>query len=889
MALLILFIFNLIFFSTPILKNLYFSPADILQRFSSFNLDSFYLVKNSLLFDPVTQFHPWFKLGEELMKNLHFPLWNPLSGAGVPLFANTISALFFPLSFFYYFFDFRIALIFGSFTKLYLIGVFTYLYLRELGLRRYSSLVGATSFNFAGFNIVWLLWPHTNEIIFLPLLFLLIEKTLKKSLRWQFSFVWLALSFMFLFLAGHPETFFHIILITFIYFFFRLFLMTYDLKQKIFCVCLFSFSFLIGIFLSAFQLLPFLEYLSNSFAIYQRTSEQFRFFLPFKAIILNIFPNLFGNPSTPFYRPIAEFTNYNETVGGYVGMIVLFLSFLAIIFLIKKDSLVRFFSILAIFLLVLIYGIPSRYMNNSRLLFALAFSLSVLAAKFINALPAGRKLQKLILGFFGLIILFFPLSIFLLENFGMSFLSSVNPDKARLFLDYEKGQISFIFVSFLLSLLLLYGIALLRNKKKYFIVGIAFLIFLQTGFLNKNYNPSIEKKYFYPETEGIKFLKNLPQGRIMELGGNLIFPPNVNLWYNLPNIQNYDALNIKRYKLLFDKLFDKKTEWGTILTADNQFMDLFGVRYILSNTSVDKKIILNQTRAEVLTGELLASKELNQTFLAKEKNLRAVVLLPANYNRFNTCHFIFKLSEATSNKEIFQKTLDCNQIFDKSFFEIDFPKITGSLNRQFKFSLVSSDATFGNAISFWADKDGELVFLTVYEQKASPGLKLIYNKKFKIYENQTFSPSHFFVTQAVVLEEKKILPAIKEKRFDLKKTVILEEGFSLPLNSLTNASSAFVDVLEEEPDSYKVKIESKNDGYLVADTAYFPGWKVFIDGRKTKLLRANYAFSAVFVSPGVHIIEFIYRPGSFIIGLAISALALVFISIIFIYGIFQKR
>lgn len=877
MMLFILFLFNLIFFSLPIFKNLYLSPADILQRFPSFNLTSFHLVKNSLFFDPVTQFQPWFKLGKELMKNRHFPLWNPLSGGGVPFLANMQSAFLFPLSFFYYLFDFRVALILASFIKLYLIGVFTYFYLRELGLKKYSSLIGATAFNFAGFNIVWLLWPHTNEIIFLPLLFLLIEKVLKGSLRWQFGFVWLSLSFMLLVLAGHPETFFHITLIAFVYSFFR---------QKTGRTALFSLSFLTGIFLSAFQLLPFLEYLANSFVLYQRGLQKAQACLPLKALVLNIFPNLLGNPSTPFYRPIVEFTNYNESVGGYVGPTALFLSFLAIIFLIKKDKLVTFFSVLALFLLPLIYKIPSRYIINQRLLFALAFCFSVLAAKFIDTLPSNRKVQKLILVFLILTILFFPLSIFLLQSFGMNFLSSISPHKARLFLNYEKREMSFIFVSFLFSLLVLYRLTISKNRNNYFIIALSFLIFLQTGFLNRNYNPSIEKKYFYPETKGMKFLKNLSPGRTIELGGNLLLPPSVNLWYHLPSVQNYDALNIKRYKVLFDRLFDQKTEWGTILIADNQFLNLFGARYILTNTDIDKKIILDQPKAEVLTGELLPDKELSQTFSAQEQNLTAIRVLTANYNRFNNCHFIFKLSEATSNQEIFRKKFSCRQIFDKNFFQIDFPKIVGSQNEQFKFSLVSPDATIGNAISFWANEDFQLVLMTVYDQKALPGLELIYDAKFKIYENKTSLPRYFFVTQATRLKQEEILPAIKEKKLNLREIVILEEKPPILANSSAEVPPALIKVIEEKSDSIKVKVNNKTDGYLVTNNSYFPGWKAFIDGKKTKLFRANYAFGAIFVPEGNHVIEFIYRPDSFMIGLAMTAFASIVILIIFIHGIF---
>src|SRR4030043_1387456 len=109
------------------------------------------------------------------------PIWNPFNAGGTPFIANMQSSLFFPLSYLFYFMDIRYALILVPFAKLFLIGLFTYLYLQELGMSKKSSILGALAYNFAGFNITWLLWPHTNSIILLPLTLLLIEKIISVS------------------------------------------------------------------------------------------------------------------------------------------------------------------------------------------------------------------------------------------------------------------------------------------------------------------------------------------------------------------------------------------------------------------------------------------------------------------------------------------------------------------------------------------------------------------------------------------------------------------------------------------------------------------------------------------------------------------------------------
>jgi len=55
----------------------------------------------------------------------------------------------------------------------------------------------------------------------------------------------------------------------------------------------------------------------------------------------------------------------------------------------------------------------------------------------------------------------------------------------------------------------------------------------------------------------------------------------------------------------------------------------------------------------------------------------------------------------------------------------------------------------------------------------------------------------------------------------------------------------------------------------LADT-FYPGWNAYVDGRKTKIYRANYNFRAVPLPPGEHEVKFRYEPLSFYVGTLIS-------------------
>jgi uncharacterized membrane protein YfhO len=61
---------------------------------------------------------------------------------------------------------------------------------------------------------------------------------------------------------------------------------------------------------------------------------------------------------------------------------------------------------------------------------------------------------------------------------------------------------------------------------------------------------------------------------------------------------------------------------------------------------------------------------------------------------------------------------------------------------------------------------------------------------------------------------------------------------------------------------------------FLSDT-YYPGWKAYVDGKETKIYRADYTFRAIYVLGGSHKVEFIYSPLSFkmgVIGFAVGVL-----------------
>jgi Bacterial membrane protein YfhO len=64
-------------------------------------------------------------------------------------------------------------------------------------------------------------------------------------------------------------------------------------------------------------------------------------------------------------------------------------------------------------------------------------------------------------------------------------------------------------------------------------------------------------------------------------------------------------------------------------------------------------------------------------------------------------------------------------------------------------------------------------------------------------------------------------------------------------------------------------------GFVVISEAAWPGWRVWVDGKRVKPLLANHTFQAVYVPAGEHRVRMRYQPQSFVAGRMISGLTLV--------------
>jgi hypothetical protein len=139
-----------------------------------------------------------------------------------------------------------------------------------------------------------------------------------------------------------------------------------------------------------------------------------------------------------------------------------------------------------------------------------------------------------------------------------------------------------------------------------------------------------------------------------------------------------------------------------------------------------------------------------------------------------------------------------------------------------------------------------------------------------VYRNESSLPRAFVVHQAVVAEDHEdAWVRIHRDGFDPATTVVLEGG--QPLKGPAGVEDR-VQVVRYEPNALEIELEAGAEGYLFLSDPFYPGWKAELDGEPVELLRADYAFRAVKVPAGSHRVTMIFRPGSWVAGLALTLL-----------------
>lgn len=575
--------------------------------------------------DVFRQLIPFKSLAIEMIKNHTLPLWNPYSGAGMPLLATINIGILDPFNILFLFLPFYFAWSLYIAIQPIFIGFFTYLYCKKISLSNKASVFAAASYVFSGFVITRLIFEmYGFAIALLPLILYLLESLLqdKKS-----KIIYLLPFFIFaLIVSTQPQITFYVLSFSIIYFIFRIFQLKNSdkfYKRKIY---LLLFLTILGVGISGLQILPTIELFKLS-GINTQTSKFIidKFLVSLPHLLTILIPNYFGNPGTYNYFGGVD---YAQTV-TYIGFIGSFFALLSLGKLTKKIDLRFFyyFSVLITILLALnwfgskfVLSLPIPLISTgapSRIFFLTTFSIIILAGygydKWLNF--NKKDLKKIILTIFLYLLLILTILIVTCLMYVTNFPCKENIIIQNCRLISLRNTILEVFVFFLflipfISFLLVKTNGLL--KKTLAIIIILFVIFL--GYYNSTkLIPFSPKSSFFPTNDLINFLQtNASNGRAFGIGNANISTDFASyLGYYDPNY--YHPLFNEKYRELIDyantgflnqyptrgdiEISKTATLSSELENKRNRLLDLLSIKYLIFKKD---EIPLNSTTKNIV-------------------------------------------------------------------------------------------------------------------------------------------------------------------------------------------------------------------------------------------------------------------------------------------------
>jgi len=653
-------------------------------------------------------FMPMREICSQNIKEAILPLWNPYIFCGNPLLANMQSAVFYPLTIFYYVFPFDIALRIGTYLTFFIMSIFFYFYLRLNNISEEGSVFSSLIFSYNYYMLIKAVeLADINVLMWLPAILYFAKKYLLQKKIYDLFFLIFTLSLSFL--GGHLQVFFYVYLLLLLLFFYEIFY-SQD-KNFSFIMKITTFVTLILLFIVSIQLLPTIKFILNSSrnVLGLDLSENISTYLKLEQILLFFFPFLIK-----IFSAKANFYNWVSLINiSVTGLLIFFIGIQTI----KNIKFKNYWLIILTFVLFICiagnlpfyefifkYFKPLKYVRyvvkiNIILLFIICFFAAYGFDNIFNINENNYKKYKKFLFIFLWIFIFLLVILIFLTYFKTPILKfykdTFNPiisfEKIydmvisyNYFLNYFLNYLLYFFI----SIFILYLIIIKKMINIYVKNILILLIFLYLfNFFNEQNNSYINYNEI-KETDIISIIKNTPNisnKRILSPG--IINPfdkiflfendaqfinyyietlyPNVPTLFKIRNVDGFDSLFIGNFHKFKSLMSISETPW------ENPFFKLFSTKYIIAKKD--------------LKGKNIILKDKNISYLYEHKNSSDIAFfIPFNKN------ILFLDYNNKNYKKFFE---NIKNPFDNLIFDVKDKNYIEKLEMNKKFKIGNNKIT----------------------------------------------------------------------------------------------------------------------------------------------------------------------------------------------------
>jgi hypothetical protein len=558
-----------------------------------------------------------------------FPLWNPYTMAGHPIYADGVTRTLSPFLLIYRFFDVPLGYSLARLTELLLAAIFMYVFLAAVGVSPWGGLMGSLVFAFSAHSMLHLTglgwW---GGLMWLPLILLFVDRAIARSSSRDATLAGVMLAAQF-FCGYMPNQIYYVGAVVLYYLFFGFATRGPTNRQSgRRALAMMAVTLGVGLALSATQWVPMLELLRHSNRKVIGAELGYIHLPPWYALTL-FFPNLFGKAYDADALTLFTALGVSHDHILYLGVASLLPLGFSVHRLKRAGSdRALFFALLAALSLVIMMAAPlyvpiTKYIPilqvirvavRAGVLFLFAacalvgFGADLLLESSADALA---RLSRLARRFFYAAIAFVvvaALASYLMKVTGVALESGGRGKVAfiRRAAFVLSGQFMRIDSGILLPLAFAFAVVLLLAASINGLVGrrvlLAGLVLLLTADLSWNsaqFNHSFDRAGVYPPTRLTDALRSLPPGRVLAVPSELetnrrvssdtykiIAPPNTLLPYQIPTVSGKNQQFPKWYRE-YASLIEPQQNLSHVVfdRPRSPFFDLLNVRYVMTRES----------------------------------------------------------------------------------------------------------------------------------------------------------------------------------------------------------------------------------------------------------------------------------------------------------------
>jgi membrane protein YfhO len=755
-----------------------------------------------------------------------FPLWNPYTMAGHPIYADGVTRTLSPFLLFYRFLDVPLGYSVARITELICAAVFMYIFLVEIGASGSGALMGSLVLGLSAHSMLHLTglgwW---GGLMWLPAIVLFADRAIKRHSYVQAMLAGVCLAAQF-FCGYLPNQIYYVGAVVFYYSFFTFIARRREREHREVprILALMLVTLIVGLALSATQWVPSLELLSYSNRKIVGSELGYVYLPPWYSATL-VFPNLFGAAYDAKMLTLFTALGVSHDHILYLGIAALApigfcLYWLKLTRRRRGDGETRAresgatrnravcFAWLAAISLVIMMAAPlyvpvTRYIPILQVIrvavragVLFLFASAVLAALGTDLLlqPAPDLLKRFVTAGRRFAIAITTFVVLAIVGAYAAKLTGFAVDTV------EKGRLAFIRraalalsaeftppnLSILISLVLIFATVFLlwalserQLATRSILISMVALLLIDLAWNSSQFDHTFDRSRVYPNTEITDLLHTVPPGRVLVVPSDLetnrsasagsrsekiIAPPNTLLPYQISTVTGKNQQFPGWYRE-YASLIEPQPNLSHVVFDQyrSPYFDLLNVRYVLTHESAPR----------LIGCDLVATAE--------------GVSLYENKNAMPRAFFAAQVIEASN-------------------------------------SPASLD----------------------------------------VLRHPGFDPR----TTAVI--ETTDHPALDKTAFD----------------SQTSNSAVIV---EDKRNRVVVETTNTQDGLLVLSDNYYPGWRATVDGARAEVLRANHTMRAVKVPVGHHMVSFVFMPASFFTSVYISIAVAVLILLALIVAALKRR